>query len=228
MATISDLVGELESNYLHRADLTTFLTQACRNFYRVLCSKVPFEELQERTNINTIANDPLLDTSTLKLAGIMSVRINWSATQAVRLKRSHTRLMDNRPTPLSGRPHSYARFNKKLELDPPPDAVYTTNVRYWKTADIDSTPGNTVIVAPDAWHELIIWETYYRALIVLNRHAEAQNLIITAMQPKMPSPKKNIQQDLGIIPRLWNELLATIQEREHIDEEYGINPITRL
>lgn len=229
MATIGDLTTELESNFLFRVDLTSSLYIFMRNFYRVLCSKVPFEELQLRSNFNCVIGNAEVDLSSLKLAGIMSIYIEYSSSpsQGIRLKRSHTRLYDNMGTMPNGRPHTYARFNKKIELLPPPDNTYTLKVRYWQTADINATVQNTTIVAPDAWHELIQWETYYRALMVLNRFNDAQNLILTSMQPKMPSPKKVVEADLGIIPRLWNELLTTIQEREFIDEEFGINPLVR-
>jgi hypothetical protein len=105
--------------------------------------------------------------------------------------------------------------------------VFTVTLRYWRKATIVANPneGTTTLLIPDEWLELMEWEVFYRILCTLNRYDEATNLIMPAMQPKMPSPAKNLQRDIGIIPRLWNELLTTIDERESIDDDFSINPV---
>jgi len=61
----------------------------------------------------------------------------------------------------------------------------------------------------------------------LERFSEAASLVMVTPMPRQAEPKRRIQQEVGIIPRLWNELLKTVSQRENIDEDFGINPLIR-
>jgi hypothetical protein len=45
--------------------------------------------------------------------------------------------------------------------------------------------------------------------------------------PRQMSPKKTQMFEVGIIPRLYNDLLKTINMREAVDEDFSVNPIRR-
>jgi hypothetical protein len=192
----------------------------------VLGSKIPFEELRATDTITCAIGDDTIDLSTEipDLTGIISIKITYDTNSSVRLKRNHIRNFDNRPVLPNGKPFEYARFGKNIEISPPPDNTYVLSIRYWQKPVLEGVIADTELLVPDAWLELIEWETFYRILLMTGRHNEANNLIIPSMQPRMPSPKSTIQTDMGIIPRLWNELLSTIEQREYADEDFSINP----
>jgi hypothetical protein len=48
---------------------------------------------------------------------------------------------------------------------------------------------------------------------------------MTQMMPG--SPRKQTMYQTGIIPRLWNDLLATASNKENVDEDFSINPVIR-
>lgn len=228
MATLGDVIATVQTDYLVRADLTNLVTKQAVRVYQTICGKIPFEELQSvAPPINCVANTAEYDLGGLTppLAGIASLKINYGGGRTKRLKRDHTRNFDAIPPQGSREPVSYARWGKKIEVWPPPAAAYVMTLKYWAKANINATPANTVLACPDEWVELLEWETYYRTLTVLGRAPEAAMLVQPAMVPRGPAPKKILQSDIGIIPRLWNELLLTIQQREYVDEEYSIQPV---
>ena len=53
------------------------------------------------------------------------------------------------------------------------------------------------------------------------------SLMQTSMLPNQASPKKKKVDEMGIIPRLWNNLLSNMSFRENIDEDFSINPLIR-
>lgn len=228
MSTIADRLSIIETDILKRTDLTLMITNQYVNVYRTICNKVPFEELQAGPEVKACtADDPEVDLSTLthSLAGIVSIQIEYSSTRARRLKRNHVRTYDSIVQQTSREPQSYARWAKKIELFPPPSSAFNLNIRYWKQATISGTASATPLLVPDAWLELLDWETMYRVYAILGRMPEAQALMVGSMQPRMPTSKRVISSDMGLIPRLWNELLLTIQDREGIDEDFSINPV---
>jgi hypothetical protein len=231
MATIGDVVTTVHTNWLKRTDLTTLITDQAVRVYRTICNKIPFEALQTTASpISCVVGTSTYSLAAFdpKVAGIISIRIAYSSTDKRRLIRDHVRTFDNRPPLSNGKPLKYGRWASTIELDRPPDsASYTMTVRYWGSAAINATAANTTLVCPDEWIELIEWETYYRVLTVLGRPAEAAMLVQPAMVPRGPAPKKVHMQDIGIIPRLWNELLQTINTREHVDEDFAMQPIVR-
>lgn len=228
MATIADIRDWVTGIALRRADIATEALEAAIEAYQVLTSKIPFEELQTKVTVPTIASTVSYDLTSHNVAGIMSIRINYTATQGARLARKNTRLFDNNGIVAAGKPNQYARFAKSIELFPTPSSVYDMNIRFWKHAVINlADRPATVLVLPDPWVALMRWETLYRVYLMLKMNAEAAALVMTSLQPRLPTGKKQLMWDLGIIPRLWNELLSTISEREHIDEEISINPVVR-
>jgi hypothetical protein len=230
MATISDIVTKIKDEFLNRGDITAALTNRCAEAYLTLCSKVPFEDLQVGPeSLNCTIGNKTVDLTTLSapLAGICSIKIIYSTTTGMRLKRNHTRNYDAMIDPANSKPVQYARWGKKIEVWPPPDGAYELQVRYWKQGVLSGTVANTTLVIPAPWEELLMYETLYRAYYMLRMQNDAQALIIGAMQPRMPTTKRVVSQDMGVIPRLWNELLTTISQRENIDEDFSINPLRR-
>lgn len=83
-------------------------------------------------------------------------------------------------------------------------------------------------VTPEEWDELIRWETLYRVYIALDQIDKAQALVTPQGLPRQQgSPKKIRVFETGIIPRLWNDLLETVSQKENVDEDFSINPVIR-
>lgn len=235
MATISDLRADIETDVLKRTDMTATINNAIRDFYRTLCNKIPFEELQEGpVTLACVADQQSYNLTSLlsaatkpALAGICSLRIEYTSAHVLRLKRDHVRNYDSMSVPASSKPVKYARWGSTIELWPPPNSTYSMKLRYWHKPTIDGTLANTTLDVPDEWLELIKWEAVYRLYTVLNRPIDAMALIAPSQLPHYPSSKKIQMHDIGIIPRLWNDLLQTISQRENIDEDFSINPLVR-
>ena len=82
----------------------------------------------------------------------------------------------------------------------------------------------TGLVTPPEWDELVEWETLYRLYFFADRGNDALALMAPAQMPRQAWVKKTTSYEMGIIPRLWNDLLQTSQMREGVDEEFSINP----
>lgn len=202
--------------------------------YRMICGKVPFDQLSKKTaEIPTVVGQQeySLVIPAPRLAGIISIRMTYNSTSRRRLGRSHVRVYDAYSNIPSGRPATYARFGNDIELMPIPDsASYTFRVRYWEFPDVNTNPdelGATLVVTPVDWDELLKWETLFRFYTFLEQHDKANMLIQPMPLPRQPSPQKTRTFEIGIIPRLWNDLLKTVSQREHCDEDFGINPMMR-
>lgn len=82
------------------------------------------------------------------------------------------------------------------------------------------------MVIPGEWHELVKYETMYRAYIeLLDEQEKALMMMQPAMLPRQGSPTKIRSAEVGVIPRLWNDLLRTVSQREHVDEDLAISPM---
>jgi len=117
--------------------------------------------------------------------------------------------------------------------------VHTVTYRYW--FDVDSNIDAEIAAGTIAsigehvpnyalpWVELHKWETLYRLYNHLEQWEKAQMLIAPAAMPVYQSPKHKrlMTEEVGIIPRLWNSLLRTVDERENVDEDFSINPVVR-
>lgn len=90
-----------------------------------------------------------------------------------------------------------------------------------------SNPWNTVMVTPPEFDELFKWETLYRVLHYIDRADKAAALMAPTPFPRQPSPRKQKIFEQGIIPRLWNDMLFTVSQKENVDEDFNINPIVR-
>jgi hypothetical protein len=236
MATISDMRAEIEEDILKRTDMTVAINRAIRDAHRYICGKVPFDELQTGPfTIDCVADQQSYNLATLlsagaqpALAGIVSIKMEYSSTQVIRLKRSHVRLYDAMRVPPSGKPVKYARWGAKIEIWPPPDSsTYDMELRYWSVPTESGTLASTTLVPPPVWEPLIKWEAMYLLYTILNRPMDALSLIAPSQIPNYPGPKKRDMTELGIIPRLWNDLLQTISQRENVDEDFSINPVAR-
>lgn len=233
MATISTVRSDITSDILPRTDMNSTVERCIRDAYLAIAGKVPFEDLQVGpTTIACVIGQQSYALGTIlsatPLAGIISIRVERSAnTGVIRLKRDHVRNYDAMATPANSFPVKYARWSSNIELWPPPDNTYNMKIRYWRKPVIDGTIANTTLLVPDDWLELIKWEAVYRLYTILNRPIDAMGLITPSQLPRMGSTKKTIFHDIGIIPRLWNDLLLTISQRESIDEDFGINPVVR-
>lgn len=227
---------------LKRTDLQPQLIKAAYKFYTTLVRYIPFDEFmytsaeynvtQRVISYNLIGLDPPVWPP---LDAISSLRmtygaLNASSTSSLRLRRSNTRLYDaisytNSPS----RPSTYARWGTSVEFNPPPDnSSYTFRLRYRGKAVLNNpSPENTIILIDAAWNELINWELLYRAYYMLNMADKAMALI-GSPYPIQPNPGRKVRvMNSGIIPRLWNDLLATISMKEAPDEDFSINPVVR-
>jgi len=85
------------------------------------------------------------------------------------------------------------------------------------------------LLTPPAWDELMRWETLYRAYHLIDAADKAATLVQGQYPPaRMPgSPKQQRTYEMGIIPKLWNDLLTTTSSKENVDEDFNINPVIR-
>lgn len=83
------------------------------------------------------------------------------------------------------------------------------------------------LLTPPEWDELMKWETLYRVYHYLDQLDKGAQLVQPQGLPRQASPKKIPMVEVGIIPRLWNDLLTTISQQENVDEDFSINPVIR-
>lgn len=231
MSTIGE-VATWAYEMVNRPDLKSFAVDYARSVYLLVCCKVPFPELQVMsTERPTVVGQQSYSISDLNLAGIMSLRMTYTSTNRRRLKRSDTRVYDALGNVVNGKPATYARFGTNLEFMPVPDsASYTYRLRYWEKPTFPVSPdalSELVLITPLEWDELLKWETLYRMYTHTEQHDKAMLLVAPVQLPRQPSPQKTRQFEMGIIPRLWNDLLQTTNQRENVDEDFSVNPISR-
>lgn len=248
---LSGIVSWICTDILKRQDILSVVQDSVVNFYRLLCRKIPFDELmfisQEcplTQGVDHYKLDTIVDVNGAPLnpplKSIFSIRLTYGPQQAspntygprpgsVRLRRSITRLYDALSYTQPGQTSTYSRFGKTLVLNPPPNAAnWTVRFRYWGIAPFDATPINTYICMDADWAELIRWEGLYRAYTALGMTQEASNLVQPNPVPLTAgSPRRRVMSEVSIIPRLWNDLCATLSARENADEDFSINPVVR-
>ena len=163
------------------------------------------------------------------LRAIASMRLSFSSTNRRRPRRSHVRVYDSLSFTQPGFCATYARWGNSIEFNPPPNSsIYTFRVRYWSRPTIDPiTPVNTVIITPEEWDTLYKWETLYKVLHYLDQQDKAMALMQPQPLPRQSTPKKVPIVEIGIIPRLYNDLLTTVSQQENTDEDFSINPVIR-
>lgn len=93
--------------------------------------------------------------------------------------------------------------------------------------DIGVTEQDTYVLTPSEWDELLRYETLYKTYYALDQIEKAMALMQPQMVPRQPTIKKTSMFEMGIIPRLWNDLLTTVSQQENVDEDFGINPTMR-
>lgn len=230
-ATIADIATWVTTTMLKREDLTAVAQDAALSFYKVLCFKVPFDELMViSAEIPTVASQDTYDLNALipPLKAISDVRITFDSQTKRRLRRSHSRVYDALSISAPTKPATYARFGLSIQMNPPPDSsAYTFRIRYWSIPTIAAPPETTVLAIPDEWNELMRWETYWRVLNSIGQEQKAAMLVQPVAMPRQASPKRQLMFEVGILPRLWNELLSTVSQKENVDEDFGINPVVR-
>jgi hypothetical protein len=196
--------------------------------YMLMCAKVPFEALQTTTAELPVTLGVSTYALPTNLSGIVSIRITYGTNQYRRLKRSHVRKFDSFSSVANNRPVSYARWGNSIELFPPPNSgSYTYRIRHWMKPTIATDVEDTVLCYPDEWFELHKFETLFRGYIHIEEPEKAMMLVQPAMLPRQPSPKRVVTTEIGIIPKLWNDLLMTMNQREAPDDDFSINPLVR-
>lgn len=230
MATLGDVQTWVGTQKLKRTDINSVILDFAQEAYFTICSTVPFPNLEKRTSeLPIVADDDFLDISTVAdLCGIMSVMLLKAGERMRRLTQRNGRFMDSLVRKRAGHPALYCRWGEKLEFDSAPSASDLTIIlRYWAYPTLASPVGNTTLVFPPEWLELLKWETLYRTYMFLENWNAAQQLIMPAMLPRYPATKKIRTQEVGIIPRLWNDLLSSATGKDAYDSDYSINPIRR-
>ncbi len=230
MSTIGDISTWAWSR-LNRPDKKDVAVEAAVDAYRMVTGSVPFDELRVKT-----AEIPFLlnigeYTFPTDLLGVISIRVT-NGNMRRRLRRSHARVYDAISATPGGPPASYCRFGGKMEVLPVPNSgVMTYRIRYWQrppTNDGDDPPLDaTELVTPPEWDILLKWETLYNLYNYLEQQDKAMLLIQPMPYPKQPYTAKDRMLDAGIIPRLWNQLMRTVDQREAIDEDFGMSVLTR-
>lgn len=236
MATTVGQIADWACKKVDRLDKMGFACAECVALIKLITGKIPFDAMCTKTaELAVVAGtrEYSLATAASDLQGIISIRYSYTATSSVRLRRTNGRALDAKPRGAPrGNPYQYARFGGAIELDPTPQlSTHTFRIRYWKKHPINEA-GNpiysdTEILIPEEWDELLKWELLYRLYYELDRPQDAMLLMAPTAMPRQYSTKKTYVQELGMIPRLWNELLITIDRREAIDEDFGMAPIMR-
>jgi len=225
------VAGRVVERWLKRADLLDDAVQECAEVYRLICARVPFDSLQhtsaERSVLTSTASYSLADLEP-RLAGIVSIRLTFGSGRVRRIGRSHVRVFDTLNPTQKGEPALYARWGDNIEFNclPIRDSI-TYRVRYWSRPTLDVERGATVLLIPEEWEELLMWETLYRMYYILDQPEKAQSLVMSAFMPQQPSINRKLQFETAIIPRLWNDLLRTVSQREAIDEDFALTPMLR-
>lgn len=234
MATLGDIASTVASKILVRSDAANdWALTAAEQAYRTLCNKIPFPELLARSDeLAVTANDETFNlTAALpdyEVAGIISIRYTVSSTNRYRLIRDNARNHDFYTFQNAGAPRLYARVDANtLEFNTPPSSSsHTMRVYFWRKPVIDpADPAAHTLLTPVEWNELLVWETLYRTYHFLQEFDKAHALMIPSMIPPGPSTNKRFAKDMGIIPRLWNDLLKTLMWREAVDEDWGMKPV---
>lgn len=233
--TIGDIASTVANDILVRPDETIgFALTAAQMAYRTICNKVPFPELLVRSDEISVTSgtETLNLTSNLtdyEVAGIISIRYTVDSTQKFRLIRDDARNHEWYTYQVTGIPRLYARVDQDtIEFNVAPSSAHTIRVYFWRKPVISVTdPAAHELLIPVEWEELLIWETLYRTYHFLQAFDKAAALMMPAMPDQGPSLRKRHSKEMGIIPRLWNDLLSTLQWRESIDEDWGMQPYRR-
>jgi hypothetical protein len=181
---IDDIANWVLVDMLHRgsdSDIQSVARNAARDFYKVLCSKVPFDELNFTSQefpltrgqaVYTIGNDWALSPT---LRALASLRITFDSTNKRRLRRSHVRTYDALSFTTNSRPATYARWGNTIELNPPPDSsAYTVRFRFWGRPPI----GHSMVVSGATSTATTMTYT-----VPANSTVNTDQLIITGMSP---------------------------------------------
>lgn len=228
--TIGDIANWAVTTVMNRVDLLDAAYGFAEDAYVAMCGKVPFEELSHTSSeLPMTSGTATYSITSSNLLGIVSIRIKYSSSEARRLKRSHVRLYDGMGIVANGRPYSYARWGDSIEVMPPPDSSsYTYRIRTWSRPTLETAKAETELVTPREWDELLQWETLYRLYHATGEQEKAMMLMAPTQMPAYPnSPRKSRVYEFGIIPRLWNDLLRTYNQREAVDEDFSLNPSYR-
>lgn len=230
--TYTQLATEVCS-WIDRSDLVTRAVTMTAEVVNMVTSRVPMYELRATATPSPAAGVTQIgafDSGYPLIAGIISVRAeNLAGTTWRRVQKRNIQWFDSVSRTVTAQlPSAYCRQEGNLELYPKLTEALNFKIRYWKTHPEDGTLGNTTILTHSSWNELYRWETYYRLLMYIGEHDKAAALNMPGQMPHYPgSPRKMRVIEPGIIPRLWNDLLITVDQREGIDDDFGIRPRRR-
>lgn len=230
MSTIYDIAAWAAVTRLKREELIPEAVDAAKDVYTRWCGAVCFDELKvlaaERTLASGVGSHDISDLEPA-CAGILSLRLRDANNRVSRLKQSHARMFDVLSPTTTGRPVLYARFGKTLEFNVLTNQTYYLRIRYWRFPTIDVEVGDTEILTPPDWDELYKWETLHMMYTLLEEHEKAMQLMQPAFMPRGYTTRKLLSNEIGIIPRLANDLLKRQMQREGGDSDFSINPIVR-
>lgn len=233
MSTLGSIASEVANEYFKREDVYPMALKFAERAYLLITKKVPFGELQNKSSevpISTTDVEHDITTFDPKVAGIIHIRITDPTGNVRKAGRSNTTVQDMVQTAAGAPPSRYARFARNIEFDRvAPATGWTFMMRYWAAVEILEEPADTILCWEDQreWDDLLYWETVYRVHLHLGQANEAAQLVQVMPMPRGPETTRRQMFEVGIIPRLWNDLLRTIADRESIDEDYGINPQVR-
>lgn len=233
MSTVGDVVQELVSEFLNRGeDIVEPATKQCWKAYQMIVLKVPFDDLREKSDELAIATSTnVLDVSALNIAGISWVRVTSPDGQKRLIDKLTVRHFDGiQDQESTGGPTAWARWNaNQIEFDQySTTSGWTAMLRYWRRP-IAASDGiaATELEMPSEWEDLLFFETLYRVALLMKDYDLATNLITPMPMPRQPSPTKTRTFEIGIIPKLWNDLLRTVEDRESLTSNLATRPMIR-
>jgi hypothetical protein len=239
--TLGDVRDEVVQDILGRTDDKRYHgLKAARDAYLSICGKIPFPELQAVSDpISVTAGQNYVDISALSVAGIISLRYYDSSADTYRkLEPTTAAVFDDIPTRRAGVPATFARGagGVNIEFDSViDDSADTITLRYWRMPAITDPNDNDeltahVVLLPMDWIQLLRWEalyTLYHYSDDMDQIQKAMMLVTRGQYPRMGSTNKIHSHEMGIIPRLWNDLLQTLAAREGPYMEYALAPLIR-
>lgn len=227
--TLQDMMT-MVGDHFDRDDIARKIARNIIFVYRTIAAKVQWDELMEREEftIGPLSTTISMDLAANRIGAIQWVTLTDSAGNRRKLTRSISKAFDSRQTLRPGIPSQYSRFNNTMEFDATPLEDLTVTIAYAKRLAIDvMNPENVELELPEEWEELVFWESVSRTALDLKEFELHMMLNQGSMLPDQAGVHSNTIRHMGIIPRLWNDLLSTTSANEFTDAVGQIAPARR-
>lgn len=217
--TITMMAVDVKFNLGNRSNIDTQINQWIRDAYREIGNNFPLETLEisldSVMSAGTYIYDYPSDGRAIKSISIQSDITNQAGP--IELVMKDIRYLQRYPLNQTGIPSLWAPFNRQIHVRMSPADAYPLALKYWQFVSIDpNTLGDTVLMVPDDWLEVIQYEATRRGFIALKQYMDAQALhMLLHGDPKNPG-------DPGLIKRKLTQNAA-----ESAISDYAISPKIR-